>query len=72
MVAGTIQSTAKKFVWSPVRSPYLNVNVFSTKVLIEDTILTSPTILRGHPSQAKVSPVAGQRENLHFSVTLRP
>ena len=37
---------------------YLSVNVFSTKVLNGDTILTSPTgdgttILRGHPSQAK-------------------
>ena len=38
---------------------YLSVNVFSTKVLIGDTLLTSPTgdetaILHGHPSQAKV------------------
>ena len=38
---------------------YLSVNVFSTKVLIGDTIFTSPTgdgtaILRGHPSHAKV------------------
>ena len=38
---------------------YLSVNVFSTKVLIVDTIFTSPTrdgtvILRGHPSHAKV------------------
>ena len=38
---------------------YLSVNVFSTEVLIGDTILTSPTgdgtaILRGHPSHAKV------------------
>ena len=37
---------------------YLSVNVFSTKVQIGDTILTSPTgdgtaILRGHPSHAK-------------------
>ena len=37
----------------------LSVNVLSTKVLIGDTILTSPTgdgtaILRGHPSHAKV------------------
>ena len=37
----------------------LSVNVFSTKVLIGDTILTSPigdktAILRGHPSHAKV------------------
>ena len=42
---------------------YLSVNVFSTKVLIGDTILTSPTgdgttILHdnGHPSRAKVVP----------------
>ena len=38
---------------------YLGVNVFSMKVLIGDTILTSPAgdgtaILRGHPSHAKV------------------
>ena len=38
---------------------YLSVNVFSTKVLIGDTILTPPTraetdILRGNPSHAKV------------------
>ena len=36
---------------------YLSVNVVSTKVLIGDTIFTSPTqnetaILRGHPSHA--------------------
>ena len=51
----------------------LSVNVFSTKVLIGDTIFTSPNgdgtaILRGHPSHAKVSPSAGQRKYLHFSV----
>ena len=38
---------------------YLSVNVFSTKVLIGDTIFTSPNgdgtaISRGHPSHAKV------------------
>ena len=38
---------------------YLSVNEFNTKVLIGDTIFTSPTgdgtaILRGHPSHAKV------------------
>ena len=38
---------------------YLSINVFSTKVLIGDTILTSPNgdgtaTLRGHPSHAKV------------------
>ena len=37
----------------------LSVHAFSTKVLIGDTIFTSPTgdetaILRGHPSHAKV------------------
>ena len=56
---------------------YLSVNVFSTKVLTGDTIFTSPNgdgtaILRGHPSHAKVSPLAVQREYLHFSVILRP
>ena len=56
---------------------YLSVNVFSTKVLIGDTIFTSPNgdvtaILRGHPSHAKVSPPAVQRKYLHFSVILRP
>ena len=55
----------------------MSVNVFSTKVLIGDTIFTSPTgdgtaILRGHPSHAKVYPFAGQREYLHFSVLVRP
>ena len=46
---------------------YLNVKVFtSTKVLIDDTIFTSPTgegtaILRGHPSHVNVSPLAVQR-----------
>ena len=38
---------------------YLSVNIFSTKVLNEDTIFTSPTwdgaaILRGRPSHARV------------------
>ena len=56
---------------------YLSVNVFSTKVLIADTIFTSPNgdgtaILRGHPSHAKVSPLAVQRKYLHFSFILRP
>ena len=37
---------------------YLSVNVFSTKLLIGDTIFTSPieeetAIFRGHPSRAK-------------------
>ena len=54
----------------------MSVNVFSTEVLIGDTILTSPTgdgtaILRGHPSHAKVQPPAGQRKYLHFSVIFK-
>ena len=56
---------------------YLSVNVFSTKVLIGDTIFKSPNgdgtaILRGHPSHAKVYPLAVQRKYLHFSVISRP
>ena len=56
---------------------YLSVNVFSTKVLIGTLYFTSPNgdgtaILRGHPSDAKVSPLAVQRKYLHFSVILRP
>ena len=44
-----------------------------TKVLIVDTIFTSPTgdgtaILRDHPSHAKVQPLEVQREYLHFKV----
>ena len=55
---------------------YLSVNVFNTKILIGDTIFASPdgdgtAILRGHPSHAKVSPLAVQRKYLHFSVILR-
>ena len=60
-------------------SLYLSVNLFSTKVLIGDTIFASPTgdgtaILRDHPSYAKVQPFARheQRQYLHFSVILRP
>ena len=46
---------------------YLSVNVFSTKVLIGDTIFTSPNgdgtaILRGHLSHEKVSLLAVQRK----------
>ena len=41
-------------------TPYLSVNVFSTKVPIGDTVFTSPTgdgtaILRGHPSHERRS-----------------
>ena len=57
------------FEWSHLRilsidsnkkkAPYLRVNVFSTNVLIGETIFTSPTgdgtsILRGRSSHAKV------------------
>ena len=56
---------------------HLSVNVFTTKVLIVDTIFASPTgdgttILPGHPSHAKVQPLAVQRDYLHLSVILRP
>ena len=51
--------------------------IYLSKVLSRDTIFTSPAedrtaILRGHPSHAKVQPLAVQREYLHFSVILRP
>ena len=41
---------------SKKKALYLSVNVFSRKVLIEDTIFTSPTgdgtaIIRGHPRE---------------------
>ena len=48
---------------------YLSVNVFSTKVLIEDAIFMGPpfyVVIR-----AKVQPLAVQRYYLHFSVILR-
>ena len=57
---------------------YLNVNVFSTKVLIGTVYFTTPNgdgtaILRGHPSHAKVQPPAGRRSYLHLAVIfLRP
>ena len=55
----------------------MSVNVFSTKVLIDNTIFTFPNgdgtvILLDHPSHAKVYPFEGQREYLHFSVILTP
>ena len=51
----------------------LTVDVLSRIVLIGDTIFMSPdgdgtAILYGHPSHAKVSPLAGQRQYLRFSV----
>ena len=54
----------------------MSVNVFSMKVLFGDTIFTSPTgdetaTLHGHPNHAEVKRFAGQRQYLHFSVTLR-
>ena len=54
---------------------YLSANVSSMKVLIADTIFKPPTgdgTAIGHPSHAKVSPLAVQREYVHFSVILRP
>ena len=55
----------------------MSVNVFSTKVLIDDTIFTfhngdGTVILLNHPSHAKVYPLAEQRKYLLFSVVLRP
>ena len=55
---------------------HLGVNVFTTKVLIVDTIFTSLTgdgtaILRGHRSQAKVQPLEVRRDYLHFSVIFK-
>ena len=51
------------------------MNVFSTKVPIEDTIFTSVSrdetaILRGEISNAKVQLFAGQRRYFHFSIIL--
>ena len=42
-----------------IKALYLRVNVFSTKVLIEDTNRDGTTILHGHPCHAKVSPFSG-------------
>ena len=55
----TIKHNLTKSILFKKNSFYLSVKVFSTKVLIEDTILTSPTgdrtaMLRGHHSHAKV------------------
>ena len=56
-IAIPIQQSTEQFNWK--KALYLSVKVFSTKVLIWDTIFTSPTgngtaILRGHPSDVKV------------------
>ena len=53
-----VSRTQEKFPWKKLF--YLSVNVFSSKVQIEDTIFTSPTgdgaaILRGHPIHAKAN-----------------
>ena len=53
----------------------LSVNVFSSEVLIKDTIFTSSigdrtVILHGHLSHVKVKPLVVEREYLHFSVIL--
>ena len=69
MIIYQVQSSLEK------KALYLSVNVFSMKVLIADTIFKSPTgdgTAIGHPSHAKVSPLAVQREYVHFSVILRP
>ena len=55
---------------------YLNVNVFSTNLLIKDTIFTSSTgegttTLLNYPSHEKVSPFTGRRKYLYSSVILR-
>ena len=42
-----------------IKALYLRVNVFSTKVLIEDANRDGTTILHGHPCHAKVSPFSG-------------
>ena len=83
MTPGLVNASFSLPKWQAVKKKkkkkalYLSVNVFSTKVLIGDTIFTSPNgdrtaILHGHPSHAKVSPLAVQRKYLHFSVILRP
>ena len=55
---------------------YLNVNVFSTNLLIKDTIFTSSTeegtaTLLNYLSHEKVSPFTGRRKYLYSSVILR-
>ena len=46
--------------------------MFSTKILIGDNLGDGTTVSRGHPRHAKVKPLAVQKQNLHFSVILRP
>ena len=55
----TIKHNLKKSILLKKNALYLSVKVISTKVLIGDTILTSPNgdtiaILRGHSRHAKV------------------
>ena len=55
---------------------YLNVNVFSTNLLIKDTIFTSSTgegtaTLLNYPSHEKVSPFTWRRKYLFSSDILR-
>ena len=55
----TIKHNLRKSILFQNNALYLSVKVFGTKVLIEDTILTSPTgdrtaISRGHPRHPKV------------------
>ena len=59
----TIKHNLKKSILFKKNAIYLSVKVFSRKVLIGDTILTSPNghtiaILPGHPRHAKVQPLA--------------
>ena len=57
-----MKTSLKKWIWVVSKDAfYLSVNIFRKKILIGDTIFTSPTgdgtaILRGHPSHAKVQP----------------
>ena len=53
-----------------------SVNVFNTRVLIEGTVLMSPSgdetsILLSHPNHVKVSPYVGKGKGIHFSVIAR-
>ena len=46
--------------------------MFSTKALIGDKVGDGTAISRGHPSHAKVKPLAVERQYLHFSIISRP
>ena len=63
--------------WCITNALYLNVNVFSMKVLIGDTIFTPPTregtaILYGDLSHGKFEPFSREGHYLDFSFILRP